>query len=300
MSVFNIKRFGEEQEEDTTNDELELLKKLKQRIESVSHSKATPKEADAEEIETKNDVTTLKVQEGKKGRKRKRKSSLSKDTGFTPLGNVTSKEKVKVRRVLPKWLAKPDIVAVDLGDQQMVVENMKELDNDIIETLKINGIKYFFPVQRQVIPQLLQNSWKVNFFWPSDICVSAPTGSGKTLAFVLPIIQALKNRIVPKVRALVILPVQDLAVQVFKVFQIYGVKTSLRIKLISGQKSFAQEQNELVVKGVENQYFSLADIIVATPGRLVDHIQKTEGFTLNHLRYLIIGEFCISFVKYQS
>ena len=42
--------------------------------------------------------------------------------------------------------------------------------------------------------------------------------------------------------------------------------------------------------GVNDQYLSLADIIVATPGRLVDHIQKTEGFTLNHLRYLVIDE----------
>ena len=45
-------------------------------------------------------------------------------------------------------------------------------------------------------------------FRPHDVCVSAPTGSGKTLAFVLPIVQALKGRIVPKVRALVVLPVQ--------------------------------------------------------------------------------------------
>ena len=41
---------------------------------------------------------------------------------------------------------------------------------------------------------------------------------------------------------------------------------------------------------MNDQYLSLADIIVATPGRLVDHIQKTEGFTLNHLRYLVIDE----------
>lgn len=63
------------------------------------------------------------------------------------------------------------------------------------------------------------------------------------------------------------------------------------MKLLSGQKSFAQEQTELVLKGVdESTYHSLADIIVATPGRLVDHLQKTAGFSLSHLRYLIIDE----------
>ena len=54
------------------------------------------------------------------------------------------------------------------------------------------------------------------------MCVSAPTGSGKTLAFVLPIVQALRNRVVPRVRALVVLPVQDLATQVYKVFLQYA------------------------------------------------------------------------------
>ena len=59
-------------------------------------------------------------------------------------------------------------------------------------------------------------------FRPHDVCVSAPTGSGKTLAFVLPIVQALRNRVVPRVRALVVLPVQDLATQVYKVFLQYA------------------------------------------------------------------------------
>ena len=72
---------------------------------------------------------------------------------------------------------------------------------------------------------------------------AAPGGKlmpGKTLAFVLPIVQALSTRIVPRVRALVILPVQDLATQVFKVFKTYTEKKNLRVKLVSGQKSFVQ------------------------------------------------------------
>ena len=153
--------------------------------------------------------------------KRKREDvpqDSEENTGFTKLGVFDAKDKAKVRRVLPKWLAQPDIVSLDLGDQQMPIEDMKELDGSILQILKSSGAKYFFPVQRQVIPQLI-GSAKRKFFRPSDICVSAPTGSGKTLAFVLPIVQSLKSRIVPRVRALVILPVQDLAAQVFKVFR---------------------------------------------------------------------------------
>ena len=120
-----------------------------------------------------------------------------------------------------------DIVSVDLGDQQMPINDMKQLDESILQVLKTNGVKYFFPVQRQVIPHLI-NTVQRKFFRPSDVCVSAPTGSGKTLAFVLPIVQALKSRVVPRVRALVILPVQDLAAQVFKVFRNYTENNNLR------------------------------------------------------------------------
>ena len=52
--------------------------------------------------------------------------------------------------MLPKWLAQPDIVSLDLGDLQMPIEDMKELDESILQILKSTGAKYFFPVQRQV------------------------------------------------------------------------------------------------------------------------------------------------------
>ena len=81
-------------------------------------------------------------------------------------------------------------------------------------------------------------------------------------AFVLPIVQALRGRIVPRVRALVILPVQELAAQVFKVFQNYCEGSGLKVRLISGQKSFANEQTELVRKGSVGTFHSLADILV--------------------------------------
>ena len=90
--------------------------------------------------------------------KRKRENvpqDSEENTGFTKLGVFDAKDKAKVRRVLPKWLAQPDIVSLDLGDQQMPIEDMKELDESILQILKSTGAKYFFPVQRQVIPQLI-------------------------------------------------------------------------------------------------------------------------------------------------
>ena len=152
MSIFNIKRYGEEEFNEDTNNELELLKKLKQRIAQKNITKSSssteklekskeneenlPKEPQDEEGAPKeNDLPS--TTEGKKKRKRKRKSSISNEsgnfykrfifvftrkgngfyvklkitifcifllaTGFTSLGDVASKEKSKVRRVLPKW-----------------------------------------------------------------------------------------------------------------------------------------------------------------------------------------------------
>ena len=104
------------------------------------------------------------------------------------------------------------------------------------------------------------------------------------------IVQALRDRVVPRVRALIILPVQDLANQVYRVFRLYCEGTSIKPKLLSGQQSFSQEQTELIKPNLVGGYHSLVDIVIATPGRIVDHIRKTKGFDLSHLRFLIIDE----------
>ena len=103
-------------------------------------------------------------------------------------------------------------------------------------------------------------------------------------------VQALRQRLVPQVRALIILPVQDLAYQVFRVVRQYCEGTSLKAKLLSGQQSFTQEQVDLIKPNLVGGYHCLVDIIVATPGRIVDHIRKTKGFQLKFLRFLIIDE----------
>ncbi|KAG5840639.1 hypothetical protein ANANG_G00190870 [Anguilla anguilla] len=164
----------------------------------------------------------------------------------------------------------------------------------LLKKLETNGIKHFFPVQAEVIPAILESVCHGLLvgrggYRPRDICVSAPTGSGKTLAFVIPVIQALSQRVVREVRALAVLPTKELAQQVCKVFSSYAEGSSLKVVMVTGQKSFAAEQASLVEhSGGRNR--SLADIVVATPGRLVDHINKTADFSLQHLRFLIIDE----------
>ncbi|XP_069820165.1 ATP-dependent RNA helicase DDX51 [Dendropsophus ebraccatus] len=226
------------------------------------------------------------------------KSEGKKDTSTNPklllLGGFKAKAVQKVLPVLPQWLAKPNLVQRDIKQNLVSIHDIPGLHPNLLKRLEANKVKSFFPVQAEVIPAILE-SCAHGFlvgrggYRPNDICVSAPTGSGKTLAFVVPIVQVLAERVVCEVRALVVLPTKELAQQVCKVFNVYADGTGLKVVLIAGHKSFAKEQETLVTKKVF-RFCSLADILICTPGRLVDHIQKTEGFTLRHLRFLVIDE----------
>ncbi|XP_062887444.1 ATP-dependent RNA helicase DDX51 [Mobula hypostoma] len=213
---------------------------------------------------------------------------------ITILGGFMRKNIQKVQRVLPQWLSKPTLVNKDIKQNLIGLEDVPGIHPKLIQKLQANGIHSFFPVQAEVIPALLESSKHGLIlgragYRPSDICVSAPTGSGKTLAFVIPVIQALMGCAVCRVRALALLPTKELALQVFKIFSTYAEGIDLRVVIIAGQKPFAVEQSSLVEHTIMG-YRSLADIVISTPGRLVDHITKTDGFSLQHLRYLIIDE----------
>lgn len=205
----------------------------------------------------------------------------------------------------------------------------------LIENLKRDGYKTFFPIQSLVIPDVIASE-RHSHIRARDVCVTAPTGSGKTLGFVLPVLNALAKRQVRRLRALVVLPSRDLASQVYKVFERYTHGSDLRVGLAIGQSDFEAEQRALIVGNRETSFvedldmarhrFSLSknnldlaleafpgcsdalappkdgklhipkggvsavDVLVATPGRLVDHLDRTSGFTLQHLRFCIIDE----------
>ncbi|KAH6913155.1 ATP-dependent RNA helicase [Coprinopsis sp. MPI-PUGE-AT-0042] len=158
------------------------------------------------------------------------------------------------------------------------------------------GITELFAVQTALIPHLLSSRLESNLYRPydppHDICVSAPTGSGKTLAYVLPIVETLQTRVVTRLRALIVLPTRDLVSQVRETLEAISKGTGLKIASASGHHSFAHEQTQLVYDS-ESQLAggsSKVDILVCTPGRLMDHLTGTPNFSLQHLRYLVIDE----------
>jgi ATP-dependent RNA helicase DDX51/DBP6 len=147
------------------------------------------------------------------------------------------------------------------------------------------GIGSLFATQAKVIPTILKRR-------QNDVCVAAPTGSGKTLTYVLPIVQRLATRVVVRLRALVVVPSRDLVSQVHDVFARFCGPLGLRVGSAHGQTSFRQEQDSLVDMHAPSLPggTSKVDILVCTPGRLMDHLQTTKGFTLQHLSFLVIDE----------
>ena len=177
----------------------------------------------------------------------------------------------------------------------------------IQENLNALHITSFFPVQSTLIPILLTNN-RSSCIYPRDICCSAPTGSGKTLAYAVPLVQVLHSRSIVRLRALVLLPSRELAQQVYQVLCEVARNTGLHIGLSTGQNSFEEDEELLVgpkppslpsARLFNPQIYppppgplgrSLVDILVCTPGRLQDHVQYTPGFTLQHLRFLVLDE----------
>jgi len=127
------------------------------------------------------------------------------------------------------------------------------------------------PIQLQAIPPIMQGR---------DVIGLAQTGTGKTAAFVLPILQCLRQSPQGCVRALVISPTRELAEQTCEVINELGSKTSLQSVAIYGGVSMEQQN-----RGLRNG----AEIVVACPGRLLDHLWKGT-ISLSGLEILVIDE----------
>ncbi|KIY74073.1 DEAD-domain-containing protein [Cylindrobasidium torrendii FP15055 ss-10] len=128
------------------------------------------------------------------------------------------------------------------------------------------------PVQQQCIPAALQGK---------DIIALAPTGSGKTAAFALPIIQRLWES--PRgIFACVLAPTRELAYQISSQFEALGAGIGVRCAVIVGGDVDKIDQAVALAKKPH--------IIIATPGRLLDHLKTTKGFHLKSIQHLVLDE----------
>jgi ATP-dependent RNA helicase DDX51/DBP6 len=177
------------------------------------------------------------------------------------------------------WLASP---IYSLPDETQPFEEFG-LSGFMMKNLASQRFEKAFSVQIAVLNLMMKDQLR-NKLRPDiagDILVNASTGSGKTLAYSIPIIEALHARTVPRVRAIILVPTKPLINQVKTTLVQLSKGTSLNIASLKNDISIKEEGEKLL----DNP----PDIIVSTPGRLVDHITN-ESVDLNSLRYLVIDE----------
>lgn len=236
-----------------------------------------------------------------------------KEEYFKRLSEADIKRRSEAERRLPDWLSQPtQFPAVNLIDCAQDIDDFSEyIDEDLRNHIKRSiTIVKLFPVQKCLIPSLTLQFRSRSYRRPNDICVSSPTGSGKTLAFVIPIVNHLKQSLTRSLRLLAVLPSRDLAQQVFKTFQQVSQPTHLRCALACGDKNergffrrlpkfhdnnndanlLIPEQNSDTLNLQEDEFISTIDILVSTPGVLVDLIQNSPGFSLRDVEILVIDE----------
>ena len=143
------------------------------------------------------------------------------------------------------------------------------LDPKILKAIEELGYIEPTPIQEMAIPPILEGR---------DLVGSAQTGTGKTAAFALPAIHRLGDH--GGCRALALAPTRELAIQIEENFRIYGKFLDLRMALLYGGVKYGKQLDQL-----KNE----PDVVVATPGRLLDHISQ-RNLSLQNIEILILDE----------
>ncbi|KAK5094222.1 ATP-dependent RNA helicase dbp6 [Lithohypha guttulata] len=222
----------------------------------------------------------------------------------------------------PEWLRTP----VRADQNNRVKFEALGLNKVLLRNVQTQGKEEALPVQSAVLPLLLDRFPEQR----RDLCVAAATGSGKTLAYVLPILNDLQSRKITRLRAVVVVPTRALVKQVVQTFESCSTGIDVKIGTAEGSNTLAEEQRQLVeerlvynpsqyhrqlrapvdwatfsLKGLIDQaikkdplesvgyvtdYRSKVDILVCTPGRLIEHLQTTKGFNMDDVHWFVADE----------
>ena len=148
------------------------------------------------------------------------------------------------------------------------------LSEGLLKAVKLCGYKQLTPIQQQAIPIIRTGS---------DVLASAQTGTGKTAAFTLPILDKLAHQATtetPILKALILTPTRELAIQVGENIKEYSQFLPIKHGVIFGGAGMAG-QEKVLKAGV--------DILVATPGRLLEHLQL-RNLSLSQVKYMVLDE----------
>ncbi|CAK59459.1 unnamed protein product (macronuclear) [Paramecium tetraurelia] len=161
----------------------------------------------------------------------------------------------------------PKIFATNTDFQQL------KLNKSLVKACHEQGYKYPTKIQAQIVPLVLAGK---------DVLASSCTGSGKTAAFLLPLMQRFGNTKSQKYsKALIVMPTRELALQCFEMFQKLNQFSHCTAALVIGAVPIQQQEAEL------RRY---PDIIIATPGRIVDIMKNSFSIDLSSIEVLVLDE----------
>lgn len=198
-----------------------------------------------------------------------KKRKLSHDSGRSDSESSAGSS----AHIEPQPTSTDQVSPSDHEEPKKQAETFEELGiiDSLCEACVTLGYKHPTPIQAQSIPLALQGR---------DLIGLAETGSGKTAAFVLPILQALMAK-PQQLHSLILAPTRELAFQISEAVEALGSLISVRCAVLVGGMDMIPQSIALGKK---------PHVIVATPGRLLDHMENTKGFSLRQLRYLVMDE----------
>jgi ATP-dependent RNA helicase RhlE len=149
------------------------------------------------------------------------------------------------------------------------------LSDQLLKAIKDANYEYAYPIQIEAIPAILQRK---------DVLGLAPTGSGKTASYILPLLERLQQKTLVKTRSipvLILVPTRELAVQVEAVVIMFSEFLSRKVKTLAVYGGVSINPQMINVYGT--------DILVATPGRLLDLVSK-NAMELSQVEILVLDE----------
>ena len=176
----------------------------------------------------------------------------------------------------PEEAARKAAYFAPIEDTQPDIQGFESmaLSRHILRALTAMNFREPTQIQARTIPIALQGK---------DIVGSAVTGSGKTAAFMIPVLERLsyRSRAIVRTRVLILTPTRELAMQCFSVAVKLAQFTDVKFALCVGGLSLKSQEAELR-KG--------PDVVIATPGRFIDHVRNSQGFVPDGVEILVIDE----------
>ncbi|KAI0271361.1 DEAD-domain-containing protein [Gloeopeniophorella convolvens] len=263
------KRDEDSDDSDKGSDELEDAE-LSDEDGSEDEGSVAPDGAEGEESEGDPLATSDEEEDGSDGPSQEEELSEDEDAG--PSSDDDSASETEAQKARKKAFFASDAPASEEHSSFLTMN----LSRPVLKALTSLGFHTPTPIQAATIPVGLLGK---------DVVGNAVTGSGKTAAFIIPMIERLlyrdRGKKAAATRCLILVPTRELAVQCYDVGKKLAAHTDVQFCLIVGGLSLKSQEVALRTR---------PDVLIATPGRLIDHLRNSPSFALDALDVLVLDE----------